>query len=266
VGYALVDRNQVNVDPVAAHASALNEIDEAVEAEADQNIPYDLAEVFLDWSLLEEEGEEDDKQLKVLLVATKHEVIDSRAQIADEAGIQYGVLSVDSLALADAAEGCDFLHVGETVALINIGAPSVSIHFMRDGTSNFIRDVSWGARELIQAIAKGRRSDYDEVERANDLGSLLDPLDGELDALGDEPEPAAAAPASDEFGMDDISMSVGGAESTMTEVLSMPITRLVSEVRRSFDYYEHQLYERPVDRKSSPATSCPKTCQTSRQH
>ena len=96
VGYALVDRNQVNVDPVAAHSSALNEalqtmpvaqclicgalpgqtvviryprlrnmalnqIDEAIEAEAGQNIPYDLAEVFLDWSLLEEEGEDDDK-------------------------------------------------------------------------------------------------------------------------------------------------------------------------------------------------------------
>jgi type IV pilus assembly protein PilM len=321
VGYALVDRNQVNVDPVAAHSSALNEalrtmpvaqclicgalpgqtvviryprlrnmalnqIDEAIEAEAGQNIPYDLAEVFLDWSLLEEEGEDDDKQLKVLLVAAKHEVIDSRVQIADEAGIQYGVLSVDSLALADAAEGCDFLQVGETVALINIGASSVSIHFTRDGISNFIRDVSWGARELIQAIAKSRRCDYDEAERmlynaeeelakapaepepvapepaapdpfadsgggSDELGSLLDPLDGELDALGGDAlggDPEPAEPASNEFGMGDISMNVGGAEASMAEILAMPITRLVSEVRRSFDYYEHQLYERPVDR------------------
>jgi type IV pilus assembly protein PilM len=271
---------------------ALNQIDEAIEAEAGQNIPYDLAEVFLDWSLLEEEGEDDDKQLKVLLVAAKHEVIDSRVQIADEAGIQYGVLSVDSLALADAAEGCDFLQVGETVALINIGASSVSIHFTRDGISNFIRDVSWGARELIQAIAKSRRCDYDEAERmlynaeeelakapaepepvapepaaapdpfadsgggSDELGSLLDPLDGELDALGGDAlggdalggDPEPAAPVSNEFGMGDISMTTGGAEATMSEILAMPITRLVSEVRRSFDYYEHQLYERPVDR------------------
>ena len=59
-----------------------------------------------------------------------------------------------SLALADAAEGCDFLRIGETVAMVNIGLSSASIHFIKDGVSNFIRDVSWGSRELIQAIAK----------------------------------------------------------------------------------------------------------------
>lgn len=31
-------------------------------------------------------------------------------------------------------------------------------------------------------------------------------------------------------------------------MLALPISRLVSEIRRSFDYYEHQLYEQPVDR------------------
>lgn len=308
VGYALVDRGQVNIDPISAHANAVREalrampvnqcmivgalpgqtvviryprlrnitegqIDQAVESEAGQNIPYDLSEVFLDWSLLEEEGEGTEKQLKVLLVAAKHEVIDSRVQIAEAAGIQYTCLTVDSLALADAAEGIDLLRVGETVALINIGASTASIHFMRDRISNFIRDISWGARELIQAIAKARRCDYDQAERTlynieSELqaasvaqastpatepgpttasgggpsgGGLLDPLEDELDALG-EPAPrieplGGAGP-------------VGGAgeDAGLAEVLSLPISRLVSEIRRSFDYYEHQLYERPVDR------------------
>ena len=81
----------------------------------------------------------------------------------------------------------------------------------------------------------------------DELGSLLDPLEGELDALGGDPEPAAE-PASNEFGMGDISMTGSSADASMAEILAMPITRLISEVRRSFDYYEHQLYERPVDR------------------
>ena len=34
----------------------------------------------------------------------------------------------------------------------------------------------------------------------------------------------------------------------MREVLNVTLGRLVAEIRRSFDYYEHQLYERPVDR------------------
>jgi type IV pilus assembly protein PilM len=41
---------------------------------------------------------------------------------------------------------------------------------------------------------------------------------------------------------------LGDGHRDLREVLSAPLTRMVSEVRRSFDYYEHQLYERPVDR------------------
>lgn len=312
IGYATVDRNQVNIDPIAAHANALREalrtmavsqslvvgalpgqtvviryprlrdvpqgqLDQAVEAEASQNIPYDLSEVFLDWSLLEEEDDGDNRQLRMLLVAAKHEVIDSRIQIAEASEIEYSVLTVDSLALADAAEGCDFMRVGESVALINVGASSVSIHFTKDGLSNFIRDVSWGARELIQAIAKARRCDYDEAERilysvqdeldeenentsvetaepradsvdpnegleTMDAGdTLTDPLSEGLDSLGSLDEPETSA-------VDSGVVDLGEEEESMSEVLALPISRLVAEIRRSFDYYEHQLYERPVER------------------
>lgn len=306
VGYAPVDRNQLNVDPVGAQADALREairlmpinqslfvgalpgqtvviryprlsempreqIDASIEAEAAQSIPYDLSEVFLDWHLLEEVGDPESAQLKVLVVAAKHEVIESRVQIAEAAEVQYTILGVDSLALADAAESCEFLHPGETIALVNIGLSSASIHFVKDGVSNFIRDVSWGAREMIQAIAKGRRSDYEEAERLlhsaataaseeealqapeapaeeapraqaepeSEQGeSLLDPLSEELADLMSEPsKPAAKA-----------GPGGAGGEKSLSEILSVPVSRLVTEVRRSFEYYEHQLYERPVDR------------------
>lgn len=315
VGYALVDRNQVNADPTAAHAkavkeallslpvtqsmvvaalpgqtvviryprlpeSAKNNLADAVQKEAGQNIPYDLAEVVLDWTLLEdtEDPGQTQKQLKVLLVAAKHEVLDSRLQILQAADLQLSVLGVDSLALADAAEACDLLRVGETVALINIGLGSASIHFVKDGRSNFIRDVSWGARELLQTIAKERRCDLDEADRLLRAAST-----GEEEA----PEPAkapeppkaeavpAAAPAAnpfdDPFGentppaapvaslldpLDDEPAApsvvgrggIPGKQKPLRESLTAPLARMVSEVRRSFDYYEHQLYERPVDR------------------
>ena len=306
-GYALVDRNQLNVDPIAAQADAMreavrhmdlahsvvvgaipgqnvviryprmpdmrdDELTASIEAEAGQNIPYDLSEVFLDWALLDKVTENEETMLRVILVAAKHEVIETRVQIAELAEVQYSVLGVDSLALSDGAESCDFLRVGESVALVNMGASSTSIHFIKDGLSNFIRDVSWGARELIQAIAKGRHCEYAEAENMlarageeaesppadapppvpepeqpaqaesglDDLGSgsLLDPLDDELGDLG-EPAPAASS-----------SMIGAGRseEKSLNELLESPLTRLVTEIRRSFDYYEQQLYERPVDR------------------
>ena len=322
VGYALVDRNLVNADPTTAHGNAVkealmtlpvaqsmlvgalpgqtvviryprlpesarNNLADAVQKEAGQNIPYDLAEVVLDWVLLEEseDASGNQQQLKVLLVAAKHEVLDARIQITQNADVQLSVLGVDSLALADAAEACDFLRVGETVALVNIGLGSASIHFVKDGRSNFIRDVSWGARELLQAIAKERRVDLDEADRI-----LRDAANGVDETKAEAPKPAAAPkgedlpaaapatlnpfddpfadnaptppPAPAAFGggslldpLDDepvpsVGRPAGGRSGgkTLRETLTTPLARMVSEIRRSFDYYEHQLYERPVDR------------------
>ena len=307
VGYALVDRNQFNQDPVLAQSDAANlavqgwplnqcyivgalpgqtiviryprfqdmpndRLAEAVEREAGQNIPYDLSEVFLDWSLLDTVTEGDSVQLKVLLVAAKHEIIDTRVQVAESAGIHYNVLGVDSLALSDAAEVCALLNPQETVAMINLGASSTSIHFAKDGVSNFIRDVNWGARELVNSIMKARRVDADQ---ATHLLSHGDPEVAPAPVMAPEPiaEPPAAAPA------DDFSSDLGGSlldpfddelgdlsgaapaappppppaaaateEQPIEQILATPMSRLVNEVRRSFDFYEQQLYERPVDR------------------
>ena len=304
-GYALVDRNQLNMDPVGTQANAVREavrsmsvdqsvavgalpgqtvviryprlpempedqIGAALEREAGQHIPYDLSEVFLDWALLDTVMEGNNKLLKILLVAAKHEVIDSRVQTAAAAEVQYSMLTVDSLALADAAEICDFLRVGETVALVNIGLSSSSIHFVKDGVSSFIRDVNWGGRELIQAIARARRVDYDQAE--NLLGSIAETEDeGETVVEAEDehlPEIRIEPPAPGRGGsslLDPFEDELGGAtsapkveksaspveegeEKDLREVLTGPFARLVSEIRRSFDYYEHELYENAIDR------------------
>lgn len=312
VGYAVVPRLEVSEDPIFAMATAVQEalsnmpipqslvvgalpgqtaviryprltnvppeqLELAVQREAGQSIPYDLNEVFLDWIQLSESQEGDQRQLKLLLVAAKHEVIDSRLQIFSTADIQCGILSVDSLALADAAEASGFLREGETVALINIGLSSASIHFIKDGVSNFIRDVNWGSRELIQAIAKDRRIDLKQAERellqlsesgeeaaarvAREAPQEATPLDPEVaeavsnpfdDPFGEGSESMGGSPLDpldDEVvdGVADGGMMDDGPI-TLRELLGSPLSRLVSEIRRSFDYYEHQLYEKSVDR------------------
>lgn len=312
-GCSLVDRNEFNIDPTQAQARAVREalrrispsqsvfvgalpaqtvviryprfremsdaeLDRAVQAEAGQNIPYELADVFLDWVKLETVTEGEENAVKVLLVAARHEDIDNRLMVADEANLQYTVLGVDSLALADAAEGCDFLRVGESVAIVNLGASSTSIHFIKDGVSNFIRDVNWGARELVQTISRARHCEEPEAERllvgagagpepaavpgleavpeavpealpdvpqepppVPGSGSLLDPLDEELGGLD---EPVATPPP-----IPDVAeVAPAPVEQDIMQVLSTPLGRLTSEIRRSFDYYEQQLYEQPVER------------------
>jgi type IV pilus assembly protein PilM len=307
-GYALLDRSMLNSDPIGAHANAIREallpmgvrqsllvgalpgqtvviryarlpetsrdqMGAAVAREAGQNIPFDLSEVYLDWTQLDVDPSQQ-KPLKVLMVAAKHEVVSSRLELLEASEVQCGVLGVDSLALSDAAESCGLLRDGETVALVNIGLTSSSIHFIKNRVSNFIRDVSWGSREMIQEIAKARGCQYDEADkilRDADLnppetveeadfgledmptqasqekedpfgeasGSLLDPLPGEEDVFG---QPAAAPPPNR------VSTDFGAPERDIRDILSGPLGRMVTEIRRSFDFYEQQLYEASVDR------------------
>ena len=299
-GYALVDRSQFNLDPVLAQAAAVREslrtlieaqsiivtalpgqsvviryprlasmpedqLQDAVEKEAGQHIPYDLSEVFLDWTLLDTVMQGEDKLLKILLLAAKHEVIDARLQVTQSAEVKTSILGVDALALADAADACDNLRVGETVALINIGLTSVSIHFVKDGVSNFIRDVSWGGRDLIQSISRARRCEFEEAERLLQNATVeTNPAPAQESAH--EPPPAAPGPAiptsslldpfEDEPGISDgpgqsravkpAPHALGGKP--LEEIMAAPLAKLVSEIRRSFDYYEHELYESPVNR------------------
>lgn len=313
---ALVDRNQLNADPVQAQASAVREalesmpvaqslvvtaltgqtvvvryprltdvpreqLSNAVAREAANSIPYDLGEVSLDWVVLDEYKEEERRQLKVLLVAAKHEIIDTRLQVLRNAEVECGILDVDSLALADAAEACDMLRVGETVAVINVGLTSSSVHFIKDGISNFIREVNWGSRELVQSLAKGRHITYEDAvgllenygHDQGDVPEALEALDTEMDipsiaeevTRGEDPfsdiggGASLLDPLDDEF--ESVSKAVtdvftpspraAGAEKTiqrLDEVLAAPLGRMGIELRRSFDYYEHQLYEQPVDR------------------
>ena len=289
--YAVVDRNMYNNDTVGALSTSLRlaienmmvpsallvgalpgqtvvvryrQLDDApadqlaaiVQREAGQNIPYDLSEVYLDSTIIDEVTEGDKKQLKMLMVAAKHEVITSRIQVAEASEIQFSILSIDSLALADAADVCKLLRRDESIAMVNIGHTSTNIHFIKDGVSNFIRDVSWGARELIQAVIKDRRCSPEEAENllhtagvteaspepaqagagvaSSDNASLLDPLDDELGGL-DTAQHASPLITSTET-------------RDLAEVLHVALGRMVAEIRRSFDYYEHQLFEQPVTR------------------
>lgn len=299
-----IDRNLLNLDPVKAQEEAIRgtldkmpvsqclvvgaltgqtvvvryprltdvskeHLQSAVAKEAANSIPYDLNDVFLDWVVLEEYTEEGRHLTKVLLVAARKEVVDVRLQVMRAAGLECGILGVDSLALADAVEACDFFHMGETVALINIGLSSSSIQFVKNGVSNFIRDVNWGARELVQAVAKGMRCSYEQAlakleSFSLDHTSVPEALEASLSEtsgfshfetpfLDDIPQAGSYLdPLADEsdYMESDLSYldSSLGKSAGLADLVVSPLNRLGVELRRSFDYYEHQLYEQPVER------------------
>ena len=191
----------------------------AIEIEAGQSIPYELSEVVMNSEILTEVTEDGQTLVKVLVVAARNEVIEARLEVLNQAGLAPHVIGVDSLALADACElGADF-RKDETVAIINLGGSAVTIHFCRDGVSSFMREIGWGGKEIATAIQRAFRVEARTAERIQE---------------GTEEPPAWT--------------NESGEEVSMETAVRSPIVRLVGEIRRSFDYYEQQLYEKSVDR------------------
>jgi type IV pilus assembly protein PilM len=195
------------------------ELQGAIEIEAGQSIPYDLSEVTMNSHILTEVSEDGHTLIKVLVVAARNDVIQSRLEILNQAGLAPHIMGVDSLALADACELADDFRPDETVAIINVGASSVNIHFCRDGISSFMREIGWGGKEIATAIQRSLRVEGDTARRIQE--GVEDPQKWEKEA---------------------------GEQVTMESIVRSPIQRLIGEIRRSFDYYEQQLYEKSVDR------------------
>lgn len=220
----------------------------AIENEADQNIPFDLGEVVLDYDIVEEQVEGEDTMLRVLLVAAKNEIVDDRVDLFRSVSVQPHVLGVNTLALADCCDANDQFRESETVALVNIGAQTTNIHFCRDGVSNFTRDIGRGGRELTNAIQKFYKVSFDEAEALK--------TSPPLDAF-EQGAPEASTPSvTDEqvhvtgrFTGDGTDPDLtGGDQAKFTNATRPVVSRLIGEIKRSIDFYERQLYERPVER------------------
>ena len=138
------------------------ELDESIQWEAEQYIPFDINDVNIDVSILNEHN--DQGQMDVLLVAAKKDMINDYINVVREAGLLAQVVDVDSFAVQNAFEINYNLPVGETVALINVGASVVNINVVHSGVSAFTRDIAQGGNQYTDEIQKQLNVSYDEAE------------------------------------------------------------------------------------------------------
>ena len=134
----------------------------AIKFEADKYIPFDIDEVQLDTQKLmdipaPESGGQD--EMKVLLVAAKSSLVEDRARMLQELGLQPASITVDSFALGNAYELADIVSPGiqeadRTVALLDIGSSKCSINILRNNVTCFAREVPMGGQDLTNAITR----------------------------------------------------------------------------------------------------------------
>lgn len=156
-GYSVIVK-KINLAVMSADAMARH-----IQTEAEQYIPFDIDDVYLDFQDLQTAGEEEERT-DVMLVAAKKEVVDGYLDMLRGLGLQPVLVDVDAFALEN-AYGANY-GTGENVALIDIGSSKMNINIISRGSSVFARDVVLGSRQLTEQIQQ--RLDL-ETEMAEEL-------------------------------------------------------------------------------------------------
>jgi len=149
------------------------QLQDRINYEAEQYIPYDISDVNLDFQILGV-NENNSNLMDVLLVAARKEFIKEYVGLVQMAGLNPCVIDVDGFSLQNIFEmNCDTKE--ESVALIDIGACKTSLNIMKENSSVFMRDVSFGCDQIDQQIMSSIECSSEEAEQIK-LGRKTDKI------------------------------------------------------------------------------------------
>ncbi len=138
------------------------ELQDSIQYEAEQYIPFDVEDVNIDFHVIGEHEENPD-QMNVMLVAAKKEIIDEYVDLLEMANLHPRVIDIDVFAMERAFEE-NYLNEEGNIALIDIGANKMNINIVKDYMSAFTRDVSIGGEQIIREIASRFDCSFEEAE------------------------------------------------------------------------------------------------------
>lgn len=146
------------------------ELPQAVRYEARQHVPLPLAEVTLDWQIIE--GKISDRQktkLKILLVAVPNEVINQYQEIATLAHLELQALEAEAFALLRPS----VKNEKKVMALIDIGAQSTICSIIDKGVLKRSHSFDLSGNDLTETLSKSMNIDYKEAEKLKKKQGLL---------------------------------------------------------------------------------------------
>ena len=153
------------------------ELEERVEVEAHQYIPFSLAEVSLDFCVIGPGGPAA-TDVEVLIAASRKEKVQDRQGLAEAAGLKAVILDIDAYASRLAASrlvgSLPRSEAEPMVALFEVGAHSTGMQVMRGGDVLYDRDQAFGGAQLTQQIARAYGFPLEEAEQRKQNGDLPD--------------------------------------------------------------------------------------------
>ncbi|MBI5508413.1 MAG: type IV pilus assembly protein PilM [Deltaproteobacteria bacterium] len=140
-----------------------DELEESIQWEAEQFIPFDIQDVNIDVQIVNPKSAQQG-QMDVVLVAAKKDLVNEYTSLIAEAGLQAVVCDVDAFAIQNMFTTNYDVPPAETVALVNVGASKTNINIVAAGNPSFTRDLTIGGNAFTEEIQKQMNLSFDEAE------------------------------------------------------------------------------------------------------
>src|SRR3954451_18473522 len=153
-GHSVIIKNIVL--PPMSH----EELEESIDWHAEEHLPYDLADVSLDYEVTAETPE----STNVLIAACKKERIDNIKQAIQLAGKTPVVIDVDTFALQNCYEVNYTPSDNDVVTLLNIGSSTMNVNIVKGTRSLFTRDITVGGSQFTDVLQRSLGISYQQAE------------------------------------------------------------------------------------------------------
>ncbi|MDE2583881.1 MAG: pilus assembly protein PilM [Betaproteobacteria bacterium] len=159
------------------------ELEQLVESEANQYIPFPLDEVNLDFQVVGP-APSSPEEVEVLIAASRKEKVEDRVAVAEAAGLKAVVMDVESYAALAAFELIERQlpdqGQNQVIAIVDVGANVTNLTVMRNGQQVYNREQAFGGNQLTQDISRQFGMSLEEAEAAKRSGGLPENYEAEL--------------------------------------------------------------------------------------
>jgi type IV pilus assembly protein PilM len=138
------------------------ELDEQINWEAEQHIPFDIKLMSIDYEVLRRRPEAG--QMDLLLVAAKKDEINDFAAILREAKLRPIVVDINAFTIQNIFENQYGLPADQTIALLNVGATVSTLNIVSRGVSAFTREITNAGNAITEEIRKQCNCSYEQAE------------------------------------------------------------------------------------------------------
>lgn len=137
-----------------------SKVNQIIQYEAQQNVPFPLAEVVWDYQIL---GTTPSGEMEVLLVAVKSDIVEGLFKTTETAGLKLQITDVSAAALCNAFR-YNYGDLDDCTMLLDIGAKTSNLLFFEKGKV-FSRSINLGANSITQDFANESKKKWDAAEK-----------------------------------------------------------------------------------------------------